>query len=463
MSKRHHVAQKSILGAPWRIRNLAVLALVALFFWGLFTVPGLITAAAAPTPREAKSNLLTKPPLSITDDQLKVFAQALDVVGQQYVEPKTTKDLVYGAIQGAVSSLDPHSSFMTPEEFKELQVETKGKFSGIGIEITLQHRILTVVSPIEGTPAFRAGLKAGDQIVKVDGTSTKNISLTDAVRKIRGPKGSRVTLTINRQGFTKPKDFSIVRDIIPIRSVKARLIEGGYGYIRIANFQDQTDRDLRNFLQKMRQIQNPFKGLVLDLRNDPGGLLDQAVMVSDEFLSHGLIVKTEGRDARQKMRFNARAGHPGERDNFPIIVLINEGSASASEIVAGALKDQNRAVVAGTKSFGKGSVQTIIPLVDGSALRLTTALYYTPSGKTIHEKGIIPDIEVKDTELIEGKTAEELRDEALDRHMRGEGITDKAWDKPLTDKDLKQDPVLKKAVEMLRHWPPKELAQKPSP
>ena len=450
MSKRHHVAQKSILGAPWRIRNLAVLALVALFFWGLFTVPGLITAAAAPTPREAKSNLLTKPPLSITDDQLKVFAQALDVVGQQYVEPKTTKDLVYGAIQGAVSSLDPHSSFMTPEEFKELQVETKGKFSGIGIEITLQHRILTVVSPIEGTPAFRAGLKAGDQIVKVDGTSTKNISLTDAVRKIRGPKGSRVTLTINRQGFTKPKDFSIVRDIIPIRSVKARLIEGGYGYIRIANFQDQTDRDLRNFLQKMRQIQNPFKGLVLDLRNDPGGLLDQAVMVSDEFLSHGLIVKTEGRDARQKMRFNARAGHPGERDNFPIIVLINEGSASASEIVAG------------TKSFGKGSVQTIIPLVDGSALRLTTALYYTPSGKTIHEKGIIPDIEVKDTELIEGKTAEELRDEALDRHMRGEGITDKAWDKPLTDKDLKQDPVLKKAVEILRHWPPKELAQKPS-
>lgn len=440
-----------------------MLALVGLFFWGLFTVPALLNATAAPIPQDTKSNLFTKPALSITDDQLKVFAQALDVVGQQYVDAKTTKDLVYGAIQGAVGALDPHSSFMTPEEFKELQVETKGKFSGIGIEITLKHRILTVVSPIEGTPAFRAGLKAGDQIVKVDGTPTKNISLTDAVRKIRGPKGSRVTLTINRQEFSKPKDFSIVRDIIPIRSVKARLIEGGYGYIRIANFQDQTDRDLRNFLQKMRQIQTPFKGLILDLRNDPGGLLDQAVMVADEFLSHGLIVKTEGRDSKQRMRFNARAGHPGERENFPLIVLINEGSASASEIVAGALKDQQRAVVAGTKSFGKGSVQTIIPLVDGSALRLTTALYYTPSGKTIHEKGIIPDIEVKDTELIEGKTAEELRDEALDRHMRGEGITDKTWDKPLTDKDLKHDPVLKKAVEILRRWPPKELAQKPSP
>lgn len=461
MSKYQHPFTARGIGVHRRVKLVFVLALVGLFFWGLSNVPVLLTATAAPTPQKIDSSL-DKPSVSISDDQLKVFAQALDVVSQHYVEPKTTRDLVYGAIQGAVGSLDPHSSFMDPEEFKELQVETKGKFSGIGIEITMRHRILTVVSPIEGTPAFRAGLKAGDQIVKVDGTTTKNISLTDAVRKIRGPKGSRVILTINRQEFNKPKDFSIVRDIIPIRSVKARVIEGGYGYIRIANFQDQTDRDLRNFLQKMRHRKTPLKGLILDLRNDPGGLLDQAVMVSDEFLSHGLIVKTEGRDSRQRMRFNARAGHPGDREQFPLIVLINEGSASASEIVAGALKDQHRAVVVGTKSFGKGSVQTIIPLADGSALRLTTALYYTPSGVTIHEKGIHPDIEVKDTELIEGKTAEELRDEALDRHMRGEGITDKPWDKPLTDADLKQDPVLKKAVEILRHWPPKELAQKPS-
>jgi carboxyl-terminal processing protease len=461
MPKYQRLVTGRVFGVRRWARLLFVLALAGLFFWGLSNVPTLLTAAAAPTPLEIQSDL-NKSAVSITDDELKVFAQALDVVGQHYVEPKTTKDLVYGAIQGAVGSLDPHSSFMDPEEFKELQVETKGKFSGIGIEITMKNRILTVVSPIEGTPAFRAGLKAGDQIVKVDGTPTKNISLTDAVRKIRGPKGSRVILTINRQEFTKPKDFSIVRDIIPIRSVKARIIEGGYGYIRVANFQDQTDRDLRNFLQKMQHRKTAFKGLILDLRNDPGGLLDQAVMVSDEFLSHGLIVKTEGRDAQQRMRFNARAGNLGDREMFPLIVLINEGSASASEIVAGALKDQHRALVVGTKSFGKGSVQTIIPLADGSALRLTTALYYTPSGVTIHEKGIQPDIEVKDTELTKGKTAEELRDEALSRHMRGEGITDKHWDKPLTDADLKQDPVLKKAVEMLRHWPPKELAQKPS-
>ena len=453
MYSNRHQPRRSNFGPHRRLWLAVSVAMVGLFFWGLYLAPSL-KAATAPSASRGTA--------TVTDDQLKVFAQALDIVEKQYVDKKTTKDLVYGAIQGAVGSLDPHSSFMTPEEFKELQVETKGKFSGIGIEITLKNRILTVVSPIEGTPAFRAGIKAGDQIVKVNGSPTKNISLTDAVRKIRGPKGSRVTLTINREEFAHPKDFSIIREIIPIRSVKARLIEGGYGYIRVANFQDTTDRDLRNFLQKIRQRQVPLKGLVLDLRNDPGGLLDQAVMVADEFLSSGLIVKTEGRDARQRMRFNARAGHLGDREHFPLVVLINRGSASASEIVAGALKDQKRAVVLGTKSFGKGSVQTIIPLGDGSALRLTTALYYTPSGKTIHEKGIDPDIVVEDTEISKDKSAEELRDEALDRHMRGEGITDKPWNKPLTDTDLKQDYVLKKAVEILRRWPPKELAQKPS-
>lgn len=432
----------------------------SLIIWGLCATPSLTTAtASAAKARLSDISLFSRPSVTLTDSQLKTFAHALSIVEEYYAEPKTSKDLVYGAIQGAVGSLDPHSSFMTPEEFKELQVETKGKFSGIGIEITLKDRKLTVVSPIEGTPAFRAGIKAGDQIIKVDGTPTKNISITEAVRKIRGPKGSHVILTINRQGFSKPQDFSIVRDIIPIHSVKARLIEGGYGYIRIANFQDATNRDLRNYLQKMRQHKPPIKGLILDLRNDPGGLLDQAVMVSDEFLSHGLIVKTEGRDARQRMQFNAKPGDPGDQDQFPVIVLINEGSASASEIVAGALKDQKRALVMGTKSFGKGSVQTILPLGDGSALRLTTALYYTPSGKTIHEKGIMPDIEVKDTDDSQGKTPEQLRDEALARHMRGEGVTDKPWDKPLTEDEIKNDYVLKRALEVLHHWPPKEFVQ----
>jgi carboxyl-terminal processing protease len=447
--------------APRRVLwYAAALALAGLCCWGLLTVPGLTQVGAAPFPwrLEASPSGAETGALQATDAQLKVFMQAMDLIEQNYVDKKTSKDLVYGAIQGAVGSLDPHSSFMTPEEFKELQIETKGKFSGIGIEISLKNRILTVVSPIEGTPAYRAGLRAGDQILKIDGVSTKNITLTEAVKKIRGLKGTKVTLTINRQGFSQPKDFTLVREIIPIRSVKARLIEGGYGYIRVTNFQDQTDRDLKDYLEKIRQRQAPLKGLVLDLRNDPGGLLEQAVQVADEFLASGLIVKTQGRDLRHRMVFNARPGQPGEQ-GFPIVVLINEGSASASEIVAGALKDHKRALIVGTKSFGKGSVQTIIPLEDGSALRLTTALYYTPSGQTINDVGIIPDIEVKEPEPAPGKSLEHLRDEALDRHMRGEGITDKPWDHPLTEQDLKQDPVLQKAVELLRRWPPAEMSR----
>ncbi|MDI6853345.1 MAG: S41 family peptidase [Deltaproteobacteria bacterium] len=397
------------------------------------------------------------------DESLKVFAQVIDLIEQNYVEPKTGKDIIYGAIEGAVSTLDPHSSFLTPEEFRELQIETKGRFSGIGIEITLKDRILTVVSPIEGTPAFRGGLMAGDQIVKINGKPTRNMTLTEAVRLIRGPQGSKVTLTINRQGFPQPKDFVIVREIIPIRSVKARVIDGSIGYIRLANFQDQTSEDLRNYLQKMRQRLKPFKGLILDLRNDPGGLLEQAVQVADEFLSHGLIVYTQGRSPKeQSMHFYARPGQEGEFRNFPMVVLINEGSASASEIVAGALKDRKRAVVVGTKSFGKGSVQTIIPLEDGSALRLTTALYYTPSGQTIHEKGIIPDITVKDPEIPDGKSLQVLRDEALERHMRKEGLTDKPWNQPLTKQELERDPVLAEGVEIIRNWPPPTLAKQPS-
>jgi len=392
--------------------------------------------------------------------KLKVFAQALALIEDQYAEPKTTKDLVYGAIQGAVGTLDPHSSFMTPEEFKELQIETKGKFSGIGIEITLKDQVLTVVSPIEGTPAYQMGLQAGDQIVKINGTATKNISLTEAVKMIRGAKGSKVTLTINREGFPQPKDFVITREIIPIHSVKARIMDGGLGYIRLSNFQDQTDTDLQNFLRKMKQRLTPFKGLILDLRNDPGGLLEQAVRVSDEFLKSGLIVYTEGRSKQQTMRFYARSGlADGKFASIPMVVLINEGSASASEIVAGALKDQKRALIVGTKSFGKGSVQTIIPLEDGSALRLTTALYYTPSGITINEKGIVPDVVVDEKPPAPDKSLQNLRDEAMDRHMRKEGLTDKAWNQPITTAELDRDPQLKKAVELLNHWPPKSLAQ----
>jgi len=443
---------------------VAGLAVVSLLLFLFLTVDGRVYQAQAE--RIQLKGHLAQPGSSVPppdyDAKLQVFAQVLDLVEQNYVEPKTGKDLIYGAIQGAVSTLDPHSSFLTPEEFRELQIETKGRFSGIGIEITLKDRVLTVVSPIEGTPAFRAGLMAGDQILKIDGKSTRNMSLTEAVRLIRGPKGSKVILTINRRGFTQPRDFAIMRDIIPIHSVKARVIDSGIGYIRLANFQDQTDSDLRNYLKKMRQRLKPLRGLILDLRNDPGGLLEQAVQVADEFLSSGLIVYTQGRNPQQNMRFYARPGQEGEAPDLPLVVLINEGSASASEIVAGALKDQKRAVIVGTKSFGKGSVQTILPLEDGSALRLTTALYYTPSGQTINEKGIIPDVAVSEIEPPPGKSLQALREEALERHMRREGLTDKPWTQPLTKEELERDPALHKAVEILRTWPPAKLAGRPS-
>jgi carboxyl-terminal processing protease len=433
------------------------LSLILVLFWGLSLTDSTPVNARS---RYAPLQMASLPEVisPATDAKLKVLAQALALVEEQYVEPKTPKDLIYGAIQGAVSTLDSHSSFMTPEEYRELQIETKGKFSGIGIEITLKDRILTVVSPIEGTPAYRAGLLAGDQIVKINGAPTKNMSLTEAVKSIRGPKGSKVTLTINRHGFTQPKDFVIVREIIPIRSVKARVVNDGIGYIRLANFQDQTDTDLQNYLKKMQQRLKPFKGLILDLRNDPGGLLEQAVRVADEFLNSGLIVYTEGRTPHQSMRFYA---HPGEKLGVPIpmVVLINEGSASASEIVAGALKDQKRAIIIGTKSFGKGSVQTIIPLEDGSALRLTTALYYTPSGTTIQDKGIVPDEVVKEKEIPAGKSLQKVREESLNKHMRKEGLTDRPWTQPITAAELDQDPQLKRAVELIRNWPPKKLAQ----
>ena len=266
--------------------------LLGLFLWGVLFL-GNSGPVAADFPG-ASSHLaaLPKGAAPVTDTKLRVLAQALALVEDQYVEPKPLKDLIYGSIQGAVSTLDSHSSFMTPEEYRELQIETKGKFSGIGIEITLKDRILTVVSPIEGTPAYRQGLQAGDQIVKINGSPTKNMSLSEAVKMIRGESGTKVTLTINREGFTQPKDFVIVRETIPISSVKARVIEGGIGYIKLNNFQDQTDRDLQNYLKQMGKHLTPFKGLILDLRNDPGGLLEQATRVADEFLKSGLIVYT---------------------------------------------------------------------------------------------------------------------------------------------------------------------------
>ncbi len=338
-----------------------------------------------------------------TYKNLETFSNVLSIVQQDYVEEIDTQETIEGAIKGMLSSLDPHSSYLKPDDFKELQVETKGRFSGIGIEITIKDDMLTVVSPIEDTPAFKAGIQAGDRILKIEGESTNDMSLFDAVKKLRGLKGSAVTISIHREGWTELHEFTLVRDVIPIHSVRAKILEPGYGYIRITNFQRDTSQDLQNSIIELLQ-EGPMQGLILDLRNNPGGLLDSSVKVSDIFLDKGIIVSTKGRLKDQNMEFSAHSSVP--RYDFPIVILINGGTASASEIVAGALQDHKRALILGTQSFGKGSVQTIIPLGDGTGLRLTTARYYTPNGTSIQARGITPDVLVPKTPAAEEESSE---------------------------------------------------------
>ncbi|MFH0809697.1 MAG: S41 family peptidase [Pseudomonadota bacterium] len=382
--------------------------------WLLLTILGLVFFMGANQPASKEASR----PHDDIYKKLRVFADVLDLVQKNYVEPVDTDELIYGAVDGMLNKLDPHSSFMPPDSYKELQIETKGRFEGVGIEITMKDEVLTVVSPIEGTPAEKLGIKAGDRIIMIDGHSTKNMSMVDAVKKMRGAKGTEVVLTIFREGLGKPKEFKIVRDIIPIASVKSRMLEDGYGYVRITNFRDKTHQDLVAALKVLESGKVPLRGLVLDLRNDPGGLLDQAVDVADEFLKEGLIVYTDGRIKSQNMKFEAtKKETPLHR--YPIVVLVNEGSASASEIVAGALQDHKRALVIGVQTFGKGSVQTVMPLEDGSALRLTTARYYTPNGRCIQAKGIAPDVVIEDVMLAkkEADASERLREADLERHL----------------------------------------------
>jgi carboxyl-terminal processing protease len=390
---------------------------------------------------------------------LKLFSDVLNIVQDNYVEKIDSKKLMYGAVSGMLRELDAHSSFMKPDEYKELQIETKGKFGGLGIEISLRDNILTVVSPLEGTPADRAGIMANDQIMKIDDQITQDMSLMDAVQKMRGTKGTKVKLTIIRKGEKKPLEFEIVRDVIAIQSVRSRTLESGYGYVRISSFQSGTSSDLKKALDQLESESNPLQGLILDLRNDPGGLLDQAVEVSDEFLDQGLIVYTGGRLESQKMRFEARKN--SKPRNYPIVVIVNSGSASASEIVAGALQDHKRAIIIGEPTFGKGSVQTVIPLNDGSALRLTTSLYYTPSGRSIQAKGIEPDIVVK-REAPPKEDAESnddvrrIREKDLPRHMEN-GTPEEPVNLPLgphveTQKMIDQDNQLKRALDLLKGY-----------
>jgi len=412
-------------------------------------------------------------------ESLEAFTNILSIVKKNYVEEVDTKNLVNGAINGMLNGLDPHSAYLTPDLYKELQMDTQGRFGGLGIEITVKGGILTVVSPIEDTPAAKAGVKPGDQIFKIEEEFTKDMTLVDAVKKMRGPKGTKITISIKREGVPELMDFTLVRDTIRVQAVRSRTLEEGYGYVRLAQFQERSDRDVQRALEKMAAEKSGIKGLVLDLRNNPGGLLTQAVRVADLFLDSGLIVYTEGRIESQKQKYSAQK--EGSWMDFPIVVLVNGGSASASEIVAGALQDHKRAVVLGTKTFGKGSVQTILPLDDNSALRLTTARYFTPKGRSIQALGIVPDIIVEPppTPPAEGKAEEKkrlgLREENLPGHLSNpqqapsqpQDQSEKDKEKlvprtaPTGDETIDNDAQLKRALDLLKSWDVfKQLVQK---
>lgn len=389
-------------------------------------------------------------------DTLKTFSEVLTLVQNNYVDSSESKELIYGAIRGMLATLDPHSSFMPPELYKEMQIETQGSFGGLGIEITVRDHALTIVAPIEDTPADHAGLHAGDRIIRIDGELTKDMTLMEAVRKLRGPKGSEVTVTILRDE-QEPFDVTITRDIIEVHSVRASDLGDGIGYIRLSSFQERTRRDLETALTDLRN--KGMRGLVLDLRNNPGGLLSQAVQVADLFLEKGkLIVYTEGRAKNQNLRFVDEHDNP---QDFPMVVVVNRGSASASEIVAGALKDHQRAVLVGTQTFGKGSVQTVIPLDDGSGLRLTTARYFTPNRRSIEGNGMEPDIVVEPPQPA--KTTKIQK--PIDRRSQTIGEQEGDTSRPLGQRgpDPSKDPQLNRAMEVLKailifERPPKAVA-----
>lgn len=385
-------------------------------------------------------------------ENMKVFTEALTMIKKNYVEDVKTKDLVYGAIKGMLNSLDPHSGFMSPEAYKEMQVDTKGEFGGLGIQIGIKDSILTVIAPIEDTPAYKAGIQAGDRIIKINGESTKDMGLLDAVNKMRGPKGTSVKVTIMREGWKEPKDFTMVRDIIKVKSVKYKVLEKGIGYVKITQFQEQTAADLSSALARLHD--EKVGSMVLDLRNNPGGLLNSAVDVSSQFLPPGKLVVYIKDRAGEKSEYRSGGKRPSY-EKFTMVVLVNQGSASASEIVAGALKDWRRAVVLGVQTFGKGSVQSVVPLSDGSGLRLTTARYYTPNGTSIQSTGITPDI-VSKIEAKDGvKEHAVVREKDLERHLKN----DKEEEKKQVEQETaplevseKDDIQLQRAVDLLKTW-----------
>ena len=381
-------------------------------------------------------------------EELKVFAEVLTQVKKHYVEAVQTNDLVHGAVRGMLKTLDPHSAYMTPEMYKEMRVETKGEFEGLGIQIGIRDQHVIVIAPIEGTPAHAVGIQTGDVILKVDETPTKDLTLMEAVQRMRGPKGTSVTLTVEREGVPETLNFTVIRDTIKIQSVRSRLLDDRIGYVRISQFQESTPQDLDRELVKLQD--EDAQGLILDLRNNPGGLLSSAVGVSEQFLQPDtLVVSVKGRDGRKD---EYRASPPRDPQESPMIVLVNQGSASASEIVAAAMQDWGKAVIVGKTTFGKGSVQTILPLSDGSGLRLTTAKYYTPSGESIHSVGVKPDIVVEQKPITldeEKQEAPSTKEDARSSSEEG-NASDKQED--LEAELMKKDVQLQKAIELLKTW-----------
>lgn len=404
---------------------------------------------------------------AVTDDiyeEIRVFTDVLNHLQKDYVEETDSRNLIYGAIKGMLDTLDPHSSFMPPEVYREMQMETKGKFEGLGIVIEKKKEFLTVVSPIEDTPAFKAGIQSGDYIIKIDGEPTENMTLHEAAMKMRGPKGTKVTITITRENLKKPMDITLTRDVIPLRSVKYEVLDEGIDYVRISQFNEETASDFEKALKKLyAQKGDTPKRLILDIRNNPGGLLDQAVQVADKFIASGLIVSIEGRDKEQIMKFTAH--RKGTLENFQLIVLVNGGSASGSEIVAGALQDHGRALVLGTQTFGKGSVQTIFPLKDGSGLKLTTARYYTPSGRSIQAMGITPNIIVPYSRGADEGESEEQLQHPLEKDLQGhlerieaeeEGQEPKEGRQKVLDSQLERALQILKSVEIFQGLSPEK-------
>ena len=374
-------------------------------------------------------------------EDLRTFTEIFAKIKNDYVEPIEDKDLLENAIRGMLAGLDPHSAYLVPEDYKELQAGTSGEFGGLGIEVGMEDGFVKVISPIDDTPAYRAGVKAGDLVIRLDDTPVKGMVLSDAVKIMRGKPGTDIVLTIVRDGEDKPLNITITRDVIRVTSVKSRMLDPGYGYVRISQFQSRTGENLREALVKLEdEADGPLKGLVLDLRNNPGGVLSAAVSVSDAFLKDGIIVYTEGRLEDAKLKFNAK---PTDiLDGAPLVVLVNGGSASASEIVAGALQDHQRAIIMGQKTFGKGSVQTILPMDNGSALKLTTAKYYTPSGVSIQATGISPDIALENLKLADTDTpaTSRIKEADLARHLQGDAERKNKTDKGSNEaKDSKVD------------------------